>query len=76
MFDMSDPRSWTYFTNWVLVGVAFISAAYIGFRVLLDRRARRATQDDAHTFVLPDLGITMADGGEKLPESKKNSKQA
>ena len=71
MFDLSDPRSWTYFTNWLLVIVAFIAAGYIGFRLYREKRARSiANADDAHTLVLPDLGITMADGGEKVADKK------
>jgi hypothetical protein len=74
MFDLSDPRSWTYFTNWVLVVVAFIAAGFIGYGVLREKRARQAIRghsvNDAHTLVLPDLGITMADGGEKVTEKK------
>ncbi len=74
MFDLSDPRSWTYFTNWVLVVVAFIAAGFIGYGVLREKRARQANRgqsvNDAHTFVLPDLGITMADGGEKVTAKK------
>lgn len=71
MFDISDPRSWTYFTNWLLVIVAFIAAGYIGFRLYREKHARNlAHADDAHTLVLPDLGITMADGGEKVDEKK------
>jgi hypothetical protein len=82
MFDMSDPRSWTYFTNWVLVIVAFIAAGYIGFRLLQEKRARRTANaqnpNDAHTLILPDLGITMADGGEKVADRapKPGSKKA
>jgi hypothetical protein len=71
MFDLSDPRSWTNFTNWLLVIVAFIAAGYIGFRLLREKRSRTsAAADDAHTMVLPDLGVTMADGGEKVDEKK------
>jgi len=71
MFDLSDPRSWTYFTNWLLVIVAFIAAGYIGYRLYREKRAHTtANADDAHTLVLPDLGVTMADGGEKVAEKK------
>jgi len=74
MFDLSDPRSWTYFTNWVLVIVALIAAGFIGYSVLREKRARQAARgqsvNDPHTLVLPDLGITMADGGEKVAEKK------
>jgi hypothetical protein len=74
MFDLSDPRSWTYFTNWVLVVVALIAAGFIGYGVLREKRARQGARgqsvNDAHTLVLPGLGITMADGGEKVTEKK------
>lgn len=71
MFELSDPRSWMYFTNWLLVIVAVISAGYIGFRLYREKRAKSASEvEDAHTLVLPDLGITMADGGEKVADKK------
>jgi hypothetical protein len=73
MFDLSDPHSWTYFTNWFLVAVALIAAGYIGFGILREKRARRLharPQHDPHTLILSDLGITMADGGEKVVEPK------
>jgi hypothetical protein len=71
MFELSDPRSWMYFTNWLLVIVAVISAGYIGFRLYREKRSKNASEvEDAHTLVLPDLGITMADGGEKVADKK------
>ncbi len=74
MFDLGDPRSWTNFTNWVLVAVALIAAGYIGFGILRQKFGRRTNPaqafSDAHTLFLPDLGITMADGGEKVHEAK------
>jgi hypothetical protein len=71
MFEISDPRSWMYFTNWLLVIVAVVAAGYIGFRLFRERRVKSATAaEDAHTLVLPDLGITMADGGEKIADTK------
>ena len=78
MFDLSDPRSWTYFTNWFLVAVTLIAAGYIGFGILREKRARRLhaqPHNDPHTLVLPDLGITMADGGEKVDGAKSKSKK-
>jgi hypothetical protein len=77
MFDLSDPRSWTYFTNWFLVAVALVAAGYIGFGLLREKRARRLharPHSDPHTLILPDLGITMADGGEKVAASEPKSK--
>jgi|WetSurMetagenome_2_1015567.scaffolds.fasta_scaffold1853528_1 hypothetical protein len=41
MLELSDPHSWTAFTNWVLVAVSFIAAGYIGVRFLLEKRAQR-----------------------------------
>ena len=74
MFELADPRSWTNFTNWVLVAVALVAAGYIGFGILREKFGRRThpaqASNDAHTLFLPDLGITMADGGEKVPEAK------
>ncbi len=72
MFDLSDPRSWTYFTNWLLVAVALVAAGYIGFGLLRKKRAR--PHNDPHTLILPDLGITMADGGEKVAEPELKNK--
>jgi hypothetical protein len=34
-------------------------------------RARWAATADTHAFALPELGLTMADGGEKVDEEKK-----
>jgi hypothetical protein len=78
MFDLSDPRSWTYFTNWILVAVALVAAGYIGFGLLREKRARRLharPHSDPHTLILPDLGITMADGGEKVASSESKNKK-
>jgi len=75
MFDMSNPHSWELITNLSLVAVAFIAVIFIGapyFRkVLADGMARVSSrlQRDPHTLILPDLGITMADGGEKMKDA-------
>jgi hypothetical protein len=80
MFDMSNPHSWELVTNLSLVAVAFIALIFIGapyFRkVFADRMARvsSAFQKDAHTLILPDLGITMADGGEKMKDAPASGK--
>jgi hypothetical protein len=40
-----------------------------------DKKAHAACMDlvvpDAHTLTIPELGLTMADGGEKVPSSGK-----
>ena len=71
MFDINDPSSvWLNVTNFVLGIVTVICCAIVGKAVYADLRARfgrrkRMAADD-HAFVIPQLGITMADGGKKL----------
>lgn len=75
MFDLSNPHSWELITNLALVLVAFITLVYIGagaFRKAFARNAARISDSfrrDPHTLVLNDLGITMADGGEKIHDA-------
>ena len=73
MFDLSNPE--TYWLNVInivlglvtLVCVIAVSSTVV--RELLQRVRQRVpvfARHDEHTFVLSDLGITMADGGEKV----------
>lgn len=39
-------------------------------------RARASAFADSHTFALPEVGLTMADGGEKVDEKAKKDKKA
>lgn len=41
--------------------------------VRIRSRAAAAAPDD-HSFVVPELGLTMADGGEKVDQKKQESK--
>ena len=72
MFDLSNPHDWELITNLGLVLVAFIAVIYIGagrFQNVFTQAAARVSNSfrkDPHTLVLHDLGITMADGGEKI----------
>ena len=76
MFDFSDPRGWQNITNMLLLAVALVAAVYVGIGAYKQARAKSRAMagsfghEDPHTLVLPDLGITMADGGEKI--EKKN----
>jgi hypothetical protein len=76
MFELSDPRTWQLITNLLLVAVALVAAIYIGVG-LYKRSYARSTNPfrphpelDTHTMILPDLGITMADGGDKIEDKK------
>jgi hypothetical protein len=65
---------WLNFTNIALglVTLACVLAILGGVaNELLHRRQRRAraTEDD-HAFATPGLGVTMADGGERIDERK------
>jgi hypothetical protein len=73
MFDLSDPKMfWLNITNIVLGLVTLACCAVVGYgvvrEVLLRIRKSRTTPviSDDHTFHVPGLGITMADGGERL----------
>lgn len=76
MFDFSDPQTyWLNVVNIVLGLVTFACLVAVGSslgRELLGRARQRVpalSRPDEHTLILPDLGITMADGGEKVDES-------
>jgi hypothetical protein len=75
MFD-----SWTAEVLWVnvmnaILGlvclVALVAVVGVTAKELFERaRARaHATQFDTHTFVVPELGTTMADGGEPVEKT-------
>lgn len=71
MFNFNDPNTvWLNVTNLVLGLVTLICCVAVGRGVYLDVRERlrkrvHVSLDD-HAFFMPDLGITMADGGERL----------
>ena len=54
--------------------MAFVAALFIGYGVLREKRAKETSPahatGDAHTLFLPDLGLTMADGGRKVTDEK------
>lgn len=77
MFDLLDPETmWLNITNGVLGLVTVVCVAvvaYVAVKEILARSAARAripVEADTHVFQLEDLGITMADGGEKIDESR------
>jgi hypothetical protein len=70
----ASETSWLTLTN-IALGVVTIACVFAVARTAFMELAERARsrvrvpawQDD-HSFVLSDLGVTMADGGEKIDE--------
>ena len=79
MFDISDPKTlWLNLTNIALGLVTLVCLVLIGKAIWGDLRARiRKTADgavDSHAYTVAGLGLTMADGGERL-DQKDQKKQ-
>ena len=73
MFDFNDANTfWLNVTNAALGLVTFICLLVVGrglyteIAARLKNRARVPVSIDDHAFLVPDLGMTMADGGERL----------
>ena len=73
MFNFNDPETfWLNVTNialGVVTVICLVAVAGVVFREIFERlRARAAVlvEKDDHAFVMPELGLTMADGGERL----------
>ena len=75
MYGADGPDTfWLDFTNIALglVTLACVLAVAAGvLHEMADRRRRRAdrrrtAEDDDHAFVIPDLGLTLADGGKRI----------
>jgi hypothetical protein len=76
MFEFMEPETvWLNVTNAALGLVTLICLSvvvYVATKEVLARAAKKARvplETDSHAFRLEDLGITMADGGEKLNET-------
>jgi hypothetical protein len=74
MFDLSDPNTfWLNVTNISLGLVTLICLAVVGYsvvqEVLVRYRNRKTIEADDHAFLATDLGLTMADGGERIKKS-------
>ena len=73
MFNLnwSDPEiRWLVVTNWTLFAVTIICLAVVGYGVAVEvlKRVREPRTVDDHAVLVPDLGLTMADGGEKAKD--------
>ena len=78
MFDLSDPNTfWLNVTNIVLGLVTLICCVAVGrglyqeLSVRLKKHSRVPVRSDDHAFLVPGLGLTMADGGERLDKNVK-----
>jgi hypothetical protein len=74
MFDISDPNTfWLNVTNIGLGIITLICVAVVGYgvlqEVLIRVRKRQAIEADDHAMLVPELGLTMADGGERIEKS-------
>jgi hypothetical protein len=70
MFNLnwSDPEvRWLIVTNWTLFAVTIICVAVVAYGVAVEvvKRVRQHSTADDHAVLVPELGLTMADGGEK-----------
>ena len=75
MFDWSDPNTfWLNVTDIVLGLVTLACVAIVGTAVLREvfSRLAKRVRADSHALAVPELGLTMADGGEPVkPEQGK-----
>jgi hypothetical protein len=69
MFDLGDPEKLWIAANWCVWGAAVVSGLVIVRETVLALRKRLDPSPkprlDDHSFLVPQLGMTMADGGER-----------
>jgi hypothetical protein len=80
MLNWSDPNTyWLNITDIVLGLVTLACLAFVAqaaFREVYARLADRVAarlHEDSHALTLPELGLTMADGGEPVKAQEKGS---
>jgi len=78
----NTETGWLSLTNVVLGLAVLVCLVAVGrtaiqeMRAWATKRARATFAKDDHVFSLESLGITMADGGERLNEMGKHAQQA
>jgi hypothetical protein len=74
MMQFTDETMWLNITNGLLGLVVLICVMVVGGSVVQELVARYKTRrllaQDDHMFSDPILGLTMADGGEKIEDKK------
>jgi hypothetical protein len=83
MFNSSDPAvQWLIITNLAMGAVVLVCCLLLGgavLREIMHRLRKTATNPsvaDDHAFQIPELGLTMADGGEREDTSSKKNPRA
>jgi len=76
MFDLNDPNTfWLNVTNIALGVITLICCVAVGRslyqEIVVRLKKRLPVSADDHAFSVPGLGITMADGGERLDKNTK-----
>jgi hypothetical protein len=77
VFDMTDPRTlWLNLTNIGLGVVTLVCLLVIARAVVQELKGRRgrqiSAQPDPHALSVQGLGLTMADGGDRIDELKRD----
>jgi hypothetical protein len=81
--DWTDPRTfWLNVTNVVLIAVTLVCVAVVAYGVMRELWARlrhrmpilTREQGDVHALHMPELGLTMADGGEPVANTEKRTR--
>ena len=78
---MSAEKDWTFWLNVTNVALALVvlgSGLIVGITMFWEYLRAKAPQprlaaglEDSHSMLVPELGLTMADGGEKTETSHK-----
>ena len=73
MFDPTDPETFWLNTTNIALGIVtlicLVAVATVVLQEVVARvRARRTVESDDHAFAHPELGLTMADGGERTDD--------
>lgn len=62
-----DDTTWLNFTNFALGIVVLLSAIVIGYVFATELYNKfKLRHSNAHALYIPDIGLTMADGGEEI----------
>jgi hypothetical protein len=77
VFEFGDPKTfWLTVTNIALGVVTGICILFLGkslFQEIVQRvraEKRATTKVDEYSYMVPELGLTMADGGERLDKDR------